>query len=256
MRNLLLTLMFDGTAYHGWQVQENALTVQEVLQNTLEKILSERVPVAGCGRTDSGVHAENFCCNFHTQSSIAPEKLKKALNAVLPRDIAVRGCSEVMSAFHARYDCTSKAYKYLILNTDYRNPFYENRALFHPYRLDEAFLSREAGSFLGRHDFSAFCASGSSVEDRVREVTAAEVRRRGDLVEFRFEANGFLYNMVRIMVGTLLDVSAGKLGEGAIPKIIAGRDRSSAGATAPPCGLYLTEVRYDTRKAGAVHGKH
>lgn len=245
MKNILITLMFDGSAYHGWQVQENARTVQQTLQDTIEKILGRRESVVGCSRTDSGVHANMFCCNMRTENNIAPEKLKKALNALLPPDIAVKNCGEVPYQFHARYDCISKEYKYLLFNSDYRNPFYENRALFYPYHIDDEMLSKEAKSFIGIHDFSAFCAAGSSVDDKVREVKNAEVRRDGDLVEFIFEADGFLYNMVRIMVGTLLGINEGKIKKGAIPDIIKSKDRKTAGMTASPEGLYLNRVNYN-----------
>lgn len=245
MRNILITLMFDGTAYHGWQVQENAVSVQQTLQDAIEKILSVRENVVGCSRTDSGVHANMFCCNMRTESDISPEKLKKALNAVLPRDIAVKSCGEVPYAFHARYDCTSKEYKYLLVNTDYRNPFFENRALYYPFSVQETVLDREGQDFVGIHDFSAFCAVGSSVEDKVREIKRVSVRRSGDFVEFCFEADGFLYNMVRIMVGTLLDINSGKIARGSIPEILKSGNRNAAGITAPAHGLYLNTVNYD-----------
>ena len=140
MRNILITLMFDGADFHGWQVQDNAVTIQQTLQNTIEKILGKRENIIGCSRTDSGVHANMFCCNMRTDSDITPEKLKKALNALLPSSISVKNCGEVPYSFHARYDCTSKEYKYLILNSDYRNPFLFKRALYYPYYIDTDML--------------------------------------------------------------------------------------------------------------------
>lgn len=245
MKNILITLMFDGTAYHGWQVQENAQSVQQTVQDAIEKILGKRESIVGCSRTDSGVHANMFCCNMRTESNIAPEKLKKALNAVLPPDISVKNCGEVPYQFHARYDCISKEYKYLLVNSDYKNPFYSNRAFFYPYRIDNEMLNKEIKDFIGIHDFSAFCASGSSVDDKVREIKNAEVRRNGEIVEFIFEADGFLYNMVRIMVGTLLEINEGKIKRGSIPQIIESKNRNNAGLTAKSCGLYLNRVNYN-----------
>lgn len=245
MKNYLLTLTFDGTNYHGWQVQENAVTVQATLQTALRQILGVHENIIGCSRTDAGVHADMFCCNLRTEKEIAPKKLQTALNAVLPRDIAVTECGEVPYDFHARYDCTGKTYRYLILNRAVRDPFYENRAYHYPWRLHADFLNGQAQQFVGLHDFSAFCASKTAVEDKTREIRRAEVRRNGDFVEFTVEGNGFLYNMVRIMVGTLLDLNSGKLARDTIHAILESKDRMRAGVTAPPDGLYLHKVDYN-----------
>lgn len=247
MRNFLLTLMFDGSAYHGWQVQSNAVTVQETLQDALERILGTRYPVTGCSRTDAGVHALEFCCNVRAETALCPERLSAALNAVLPRDVAVRSCREVPLDFHARYDCLGKTYQYILWNGKTRNPFYERRAYFYPYALDTVFLHGQAQNFVGRHDFSAFCAANSDVADRVRTIRSFSVERQGDLVRFTVAGGGFLYNMVRIMVGTLLDIQSGKLPAGCIPKILESLDRTKAGVTAPAAGLYLAQVAYNER---------
>lgn len=244
MRNLLLTLCFDGSAYHGWQVQENAVTVQSTLQDAVQRILGVRENIIGCSRTDAGVHAEMFCCNMRTEKEMPPEKLQTALNAVLPRNIAVLSVKEVPYEFHARYDCKGKVYKYLIWNARTRSPFYENRAYHYPWPLDVPMLNEQIRQFLGQHDFSAFCASGSSVEDRVREITRAEILRNGDLVEIYIGGNGFLYNMVRIMVGTLLDIQSGAILPNSIPEILEQKNRKNAGVTAPAHGLYLHQVNY------------
>lgn len=244
MRNLLLTLSFDGTAYHGWQVQENAVTVQQTLQDALEHICGVRDNIIGCSRTDSGVHANMYCCNLRTEHTIACEKLVTALNAVLPRDIAVSACREVPYDFHARYDCTSKQYIYKIWNSPNKNPFLYNHSLHYKYPLDAEMLNLQAKAYLGEHDFAAFCASGSSVASTVRTVTNAGVHRDGDMIVFTVEANGFLYNMVRIMTGTLIDISSGKIEKDTIGDIIASKNRASAGFTAPPHGLYLNRVNY------------
>lgn len=245
MKNYLLTLSFDGSNYHGWQIQPNAVTVQSCIQDAAARILGEYKSVTGCSRTDAHVHADMFCCNLRTHKDIVPERLQTALNAVLPRDIAVLSVCEVPLGFHARYDCTGKSYRYLILNRAVRDPFLENRALQYPWELDAEALHCEAQSFLGTHDFSAFCASKSTVEDKIREIRACSVRRNGDLVEFHVTGNGFLYNMVRIMVGTLLDVQRGKIERGTIPAILESRDRTKAGITAPAHGLYLHKVYYE-----------
>lgn len=244
MRNLLLTISFDGTAYHGWQVQENAVTVQQTLQDALEHICSKRDNVVGCSRTDSGVHANMYCCNIRTESTIECRKLVGALNAVLPEDIAAIDCKEVDYDFHARYDCKSKEYIYKIWNSQSKNPFLCNYSLHYKYPVDAEFLDRQAKMFIGTHKFDSFCAAGSSVEDTERTVINASVEREGDMVIFRVEANGFLYNMVRIMVGTLIDISRGKIPADSIDKIIRAENRSAAGYTAPAHGLYLNKIHY------------
>ncbi len=244
MRNLLLTISFDGSNYHGWQVQENAITVQQTMQDAIERITGSRGNIVGCSRTDAGVHANMYCCNIRTESEIECSKFVTALNAVLPEDISVMKCGEVNYEFHARYDCKSKEYIYKIWNSPVKNPFLHKYSYQHKYPLDEEFLNRQAKQFIGTCDFSAFCASGSSVEDTVRTVTDAEVYREGDMVIFRVEANGFLYNMVRIMVGTLLDISAGKIKPDTIDEILLSKDRNRAGITAKPEGLYLNRIVY------------
>ncbi len=244
MRNLLLTISFDGTDYHGWQVQENAVTVQQTLQDALEHICSKRDNIIGCSRTDAGVHANMYCCNVRTESVIDCRKLVSALNAVLPRDISAIDCREVDFDFHARYDCKSKEYIYKIWNSPNKNPFFYNYSLHYKYPLDEKFLSEQAKAFIGTHYFDSFCAAGSSVEDTQRTVMNACVEREGDMVIFRVEADGFLYNMVRIMTGTLIDIARKKIPADSIEQIILSRNRSAAGYTAPAHGLYLNKIHY------------
>lgn len=244
MRNLLLTLSFDGSAYHGWQVQENAVTVQQALQDAFEHICGVRDNIVGCSRTDSGVHANMYCCNLRTEHTIPCDRLVTALNAVLPRDIAVSNCEQVPFDFHARYDCTSKEYIYKIWNSPNKNPFLYDYSLHYKYLLDAEMLDGQAKQYMGEYDFASFCAAGSSVASTVRNVTNASVTRDGDMVVFTVEANGFLYNMVRIMVGTLIDISSGKIEKNSIADIIAAKDRGRAGFTAPPHGLYLNKINY------------
>ncbi|ADU26573.1 tRNA pseudouridine(38-40) synthase TruA [Ethanoligenens harbinense] len=245
MRNILLLLRFDGAAYHGWQVQKNGVTVQEVLQNALETVLRHRPPVTGCSRTDAGVHALAYACNFRTEHTIPCQNLVRALNACLPDDIAVFACREVPPDFHARYSAHEKEYVYRILNAPARDPFWRGRALHVPYPLDEAVMDKAARGFLGTHDFAGFRAAGSDVKDTVRTVFHSGVQRDGDLVLFRVRADGFLYNMVRIMVGTLLYTAQDKLQPADILAVIDSRDRTAAGPTAPAHGLYLNRVFYD-----------
>ncbi|MBR1810485.1 MAG: tRNA pseudouridine(38-40) synthase TruA [Clostridia bacterium] len=244
-RNILLTLKFDGTAYHGWQLQSNAVSVQQRVNEAVNAVLHENINASGCSRTDTGVHAQMFCCNFHTEKSIPAEKLIPAVNYYLPDDIAVYKALEVAPEFHARFSCKSKEYVYRICNTPYRDPFYEHRALFYPPMLNEALLNEEIQAFVGYHDFTSFCSSGGSVEDKRRTVYAASAQRSGDLVDIRIHGDGFLYNMVRIIVGTLLYVHMGKIARGTIPDIIKAKDRTAAGITAPPQGLYLNRIYYD-----------
>ncbi len=246
MTRIFLTLRYRGTNYHGWQVQPNGVTVQETLQDAIEAVTGVRSGVIGCSRTDAGVHAEKFCCTFDTESPLRDERLALALNAHLPFDMAVCEACEVAADFHPRYDARGKRYVYRIWNGRQRNPFYEENAIHIAVPLNEKQMDRAAKDFLGSHDFSPFCAAGSSVEDTVRTVSRCDVLREGDLVTVTVEANGFLYNMVRIMVGTLLDIASGRLADDAIPSIFEQNDRDAAGTTAPAKGLTLQDVFYDT----------
>lgn len=245
MRNLLLTIAYDGRPYHGWQIQKNALTVQQVLQEALSGILGSAPPLKGCSRTDSGVHARCFCVSMKTESTIPCERLVMALNSRLPESVAALSCREVPLEFHARYSATGKEYSYELWNSKNRNPFLYRLATHFPMPLDEGRLFEESRPILGRHDFSCFCAAGSSVADNVRTVRRIEFFRNGELLTMQIEADGFLYNMVRIVMGTLLDIERGNISRGSMVDIIESKSRSSAGITAPPDGLYLNKVFYD-----------
>ena len=244
MRNLRLKLMYDGAAYHGWQVQDNAVTVQGKVEKAVAEIFGGHHTVYGCSRTDAGVHANEYYCNFHTGKEISCDTVVRALNAKLPFDIAVLECKETENGFHSRFDCVSKEYIYKIWNREIRNPFLINRAYQYKYKLDEKMLNEAASAFVGTFDYRGFCSSGSSVADTVRTVKKASVERQGDLVIFRVEADGFLYNMVRIMTGTLINISQGKIKKESLRDIILSGSREAAGVTAPPQGLYLNKVRY------------
>lgn len=243
-RNLLLTLRYDGRYFHGSAVQKNAVTVQGVLQPAIESLVGEEVELKCCSRTDAFVHARMFCVSFHTNSQLPCERIVAALNANVPEAIAVTACRDVSDDFHARYSCTGKRYVYRIHNSMVRDPFQTGLSCRYGRPLNEKMLDREAKAFLGTHDFSAFCSAGSDVEDRVRTISKSSVWREEEMIFFEIAGNGFLYNQVRIMVGTLLAVGSGKLAPWSIPGIIAGKDRRAAGPTAPPQGLYLEEVYY------------
>ena len=245
MRNLRLKLKFVGTKFHGWQIQENAKSVQGEIQKAVDRIFGDNSPVYGCSRTDAGVHANEYYCNFHTNKTIPCGKTVDAVNANIDDDISVISCDEVDADFHSRYDCKSKEYIYLIRNSSVRDPFLNGRVWLYKYKLDEELMNKAAINFIGKYDFASFCSTGSSVVDTVRTVTDAKVERDGDILKFTVSADGFLYNMVRIMTGTLVNVSENKIGPDDIKKIILSKDRSLAGITAPPQGLYLNRVLYE-----------
>ncbi len=244
MRRLLITIRYDGSAYHGWQVQNNALTVQEVFQNAVEKVFNERLDVKGCSRTDSAVHANMYCLTIDTDMKIENENVVLALNTYLPKDIAVVSCEETDFDFHPRYSCKSKEYVYKIYNGKIRDPFLEKYAFHYRYPIDVNLLNKEAQAFVGTYDFCGFCSVKSDVEDTVRTVKSISVTKDGDMVYIKVEADGFLYNMVRIMVGTLLFINEGKIKEGELTDIINSKERKRAGKTAQPQGLYLNRINY------------
>ena len=250
---LLIAVRYVGTNYCGYQVQPNGPTVQAALNAAAEALFGYPCDIVGCSRTDSGVHAECFCAALARRGSetletrIPIDRIPRALCQHLPADIAVWGAKWVPPTFHARYDVIEKAYTYRIHNRHERDPFLEGRAWHYPCPIGEGQLDamRQAASrFVGTHDFAAFMAQGSSVTSTVRTVTRAEVEREGDTILFRVAADGFLYNMVRIMTGTLMAVAEGKISPGEIDAILASCDRCRAGITAPACGLYLSEVVY------------
>ena len=243
--NYLLTLRYNGSRYHGWQRQENAVTVQQCVEEAVEKLFKEKVSVTGCSRTDTGVHANCFKCNFRTEKEIALEKTVSGMNFYLPEDISVTDAQAVNDAFNARFDAKGKEYIYKIYNGRVRDPFSQGLAYFHKYPLDAELMNEQARDYIGTHDFSAFCAAGATVKTTVRTVFDAGVERDGNTVIFRVTGDGFLYNMVRIMVGTLIYISEGKIEKGAIPRIIKSKNRLLAGKTAAPEGLYLNKVFYD-----------
>ena len=244
MRNLLLTISYNGSGYCGFQVQQNGVTVAERVQDAIERITGIRSDIKGCSRTDSGVHANMFCINFHTDTPLSCHRMRRALDAVLPEDISAVSVEEVPDDFHARYSCVAKRYIYKIWNAPAKSPFYHNLALHYPRRLDAELLNQAASYFVGTHDFAGFCSTGSNVTDTVRTIYDCTVSRNEDLVTISITGSGFLYNMVRIIVGTLLDINEGKIPPDSLPGIIDSCDRNKAGPTARPYGLYLDKVYY------------
>lgn len=245
MRNLLFKIAFDGAAFHGWQQQENAVTVQGELKSAWERLTGEIPNIIGCSRTDAGVHANEYFFNVRTDSTIPTESFPVAMvSAKLPKEISVYSCKEVDYEFNARFDCVKKEYEYIIENTQIPSPFLYKRAFNHKYKINVALMNEAAQHFVGTHDFSAFCAADAQVKTKVRTIYSASVVRDGDLVKFRVCGNGFLYNMVRIMAGTLIYVNNGRIRADEIPEIIKSCDRKKAGITAIPDGLYLNKVYY------------
>lgn len=244
MRNIALKLMYVGTAYHGWQVQKNAITIAETLEKALALTVQHPVKCTGVGRTDAGVHAEIYLANFRSETPIPCERIPLAVNTRLPDDIVVTKATEVPMDFNAIGACIQKEYTYRIYNSPIGNAFYVNRAWFYPRKLDELVMQKAADGFVGTHDFSAVRSTGTQTKTTVRTVHYFQVERKGDLIECRVCANGFLYNMVRAMVGTLIFVADGKVSPEEIPKILASKDRTLAGPTAPPGGLYMSKLWY------------
>ena len=244
MRNIKLTLQYDGTAYHGWQMQKNAPTVQATLSGAIEQITGKKPQLVGSSRTDAGVHARKFVCNFKTDATIPAERIPTALNTYLPKDIVCLLAEDAEEDFNARFSAKKKCYTYYILNSKLPDAFLCDYSWHFPYELDISKMKKAAEAFLGKHDFEGFAASGFTVQTTVREIYSLDIEKKGDLIKITVTGDGFLYNMVRIMAGTLAFAGCGKIDPCDMAEIIASKDRSRAGITAPPQGLFLTEVYY------------
>ncbi|MDQ8424209.1 tRNA pseudouridine(38-40) synthase TruA [Enterococcus faecium] len=241
-------IAYDGTNFNGFQKQPNGRTVQEEVEKTLQKMANgKEITVFGSGRTDAGVHAIGQVIHFDYPEERPLERMRFALDTQSPEDIAVRQVEIVSEEFHARYLVKEKTYQFRVDIGKPRSPFRRHYASYYPYPLDLGKIQRALPDLLGTHDFTSFCASGSSIEDKVRTIYEAkmEVNETKDELLFTFRGNGFLYKMIRILVGTLLKIGNGRLPEGSIPAIIAKKDRNAAGPTAHPEGLYLYEVKYE-----------
>lgn len=243
MKRMLLTISYDGTAYHGWQVQPNAITVQQTLQDSLEKLLGERPAVTGCSRTDAGVHARRFCCHLDCKDNFPEKAFLKGLNSLLPNDISVIACRQVETDFHARYSCKGKKYIYYMYSGAL-NPF-DSRYKLHIEKMPSIDLMNEfCNGIVGTHDFVAFSSSKRTVQDTVRTVKKCFVKKEDNDLLFEITADGFLYNMVRILAGTALAVGYERILPECYKDIFSNNNRAYAGDTLSPHGLFLEEVYY------------
>ena len=245
MRNIALKLRYDGSRYHGWQVQKEDVTVCQTVQDALSKICEHPVKLTGCGRTDAGVHAMNYCANFRTDCRIPTDRIALAANSRLPGDIAVIDAIEVPDDFNAISSCIKKEYIYKIHNSNIRDPFLDKRACFDPQYLNVELMERAGRAFEGTHDFAAVRSLGTETKTTVRTVHWCRVKKEGDLITVAICADGFLYNMCRAMVGTMVYAAYGKLVPEDIPGLLEIGDRRLTGPTMPPQGLYLNRVWYD-----------
>ena len=244
LRNLKVMIAYRGTAYHGFQIQNNGITVQEVVETCVSKVLNESVSIQGCSRTDTGVHAKQFCFSVQTHSTIPILGFVRGVNGELPKDISVLSCEEADPAFHARFSCKGKEYLYLIHCSESKDPFttdmaFHYRRPFHAEQVQEA-----ANYFIGTQDFRSFCSACADDINTVRTVHDFRVLTEGDKIRLLVSGDGFLYHMVRNMVGTLLDINENRIETAALPDILKARSRLAAGRTAPAHGLYLNQVFY------------
>ena len=244
MRNVRLTIQYDGTTLHGWQRQKDAMTVQQLLEDAVLALTQETVHIIGCGRTDAGVHALAYVCNFQTGTSIPDESFPAAMNTKLPPAVRVLEAKTVSEDFHAQFDVVRKRYVYKIQTSTIPNVFLSPYTWHYPHKLDIEKMQRAATHFLGEHNFEGFCASGATVTSFVRTIYDFSITKDGDVITLSVCGNGFLYNMVRILAGTLVYVGNGKIDADDIPQILESRDRARAGITAPPHGLYMAATEY------------
>lgn len=245
MRNIKLTIEYDGKCYNGWQKQPNKLNIQGEIEKAIYNITKEEIDLIGSGRTDAGVHALGQVANFKTNSQISIEKLPLAINSQLKNSIVIKRAEEVDERFHSRYNAKHKTYRYIINNSKCGTAIYRNLEYSYPFELDAQKMQQAAKYFEGEHDFKAFKSSGTSSKNSVRTIYKAIVKKEGEKIIIELTGNGFLYNMVRIISGTLLDVGLGKIKPEEIPEIIESKDRQRAGKTLPSHGLYLVEVKYN-----------
>ena len=245
MKRYKMIVGYDGTNYNGFAIQPNGITIQGILNESIAKIVQHEVRTLGAGRTDAGVHAKGQCCIFDSDTKIPVYKLGLAINSQLPKDIAVKTIEEVSMDFQPRFGAKRKTYRYQIINSSIRDPFLYKYAMSYPHKLDIELMKKAAYEIVGEHDFACFCSSGSTVKDTVRTIYSIDIKKEEDLITIDICGNGFLYNMVRIIVGTLLRVNEDKITIEDIGKLIESKDRNLAGPTAPPQGLMMMNIVYD-----------
>lgn len=253
MARFKLIVAYDGTNYNGFAKQPNGITIQGLLEQAAEAILNQPIHVIGAGRTDTGVHAKAQCCVFDATTSIPSNRLVKAINAKLPKDVVVQSVEEVSEDFHPRFGAKRKTYRYQIHNGQVQDPFLYRYAYFYPYHLDVEKMQEAATYLVGEHDFVAFCSAGSSVKTTVRTIYSLKIVKEGDLIQIDICGNGFLYNMVRIIVGTLIEVGIGKKAPSSLKTIIESKERKLASPTAPPQGLMMLNIEYEMKKEDKIH---
>lgn len=244
MKNFLCIMAYDGTNFHGFQSQPDGNTIQDTVESVLKILTGEEIKITGCGRTDAGVHAKNYCFNFKSNTTIPPEAFPLALNSKLPDTISVKKCFVCDDDFHAGFFAVKKTYEYNIYNSRIRDPFSFGYSWFFPAPLDINLMKEAATYIVGEHDFAAFMAQGGSVKTTVRTVYSIDIEKNDNLISVKVCGNGFLYNMVRIITGTLVAAGVGRIKPADVKDIILSKNRENAGATAPACGLFLREVIY------------
>ena len=255
-KRIKLTVAYDGTDYCGWQIQKNGVTVEEVLNRALSRLTGEKITVTGASRTDAGVHARGNVAVFDTDTRIPAERIAYAVNALLPEDVVVVRSEEVPAGWHPRKCVSVKTYEYRILNREFPDPVRRRDTYFVSFPLDLDRMRGAAGYLKGTHDFKSFCSAQTTVEDTVRTIYSLDVDRDGDLFTIRVRGNGFLYNMVRIIAGTLAGVGRGYFEPEDVERMLAEKDRTKAGVTAPPQGLTLVGIEYeDTAQDGGCNNK-
>ena len=245
MRNIKLTIEYDGKDFNGWQKQPNKLNIQGELEKVIGEITGEEIDLIGSGRTDAGVHALGQVANFKTNSKMPVEKFPIAINSKIKKSIVIKKAEEVEDDFHSRYHCKRKTYRYIIDNNETPSAIYRHLLYYFPQKLDVEDMTKAAKYFEGEHDFKAFKASGTSSKSSVRTIYEANIFEENGRIIIELTGNGFLYNMVRIIAGTLLEVGLGKIKPEEIPDIIKEGKREKAGKTLPPQGLYLVKVQYE-----------
>lgn len=244
MRNIKLTIEYDGKDFNGWQKQPTKLNIQGEIERAIEIVTGEKVELIASGRTDAGVHSLGQIANFKTNSKLPLQKFPVALNSKLKKSIRIQKAEEMDEKFHSRYNCKQKTYRYIINNSREGSAIYRNLEYHVPVKLDVEAMKNAIKHFEGEHDFKGFKASGTSSKSSVRKIYKAEIKENEERIIIELTGNGFLYNMVRIIAGTIVDVGLGKIKPDEIPEIIKSKDRTRAGKTLPPYALYLVKVEY------------